>query len=190
MWIISALVLLFSTIWLKEINQRGLEAKIPATKNNLKQAFFSADADSTSGTLANQKIKNASFVAASTTITTAEINQEAVSSSLPAKETIPVSFKFQADGWTKQFSLDVVKGDTVYEAMKQLNDKQLIEIIFKQFGGGLGAFVQSIGGVENSVENNKFWIYYINDKKANLGISSIKLNSNDLITWKYEKGEF
>ena len=55
----------------------------------------------------------------------------------------------------------------------------------KKFGGDLGLFVEEINGVKNN--SDKYWVYYINDTKAQVGISNYIIQPNDLIEWKYEK---
>ena len=52
--------------------------------------------------------------------------------------------------------------------------------------GSLGAFLSSIGGIENDYKKHMFWIYYVNGQKANIGISNYILTQDDIITWQYE----
>lgn len=54
---------------------------------------------------------------------------------------------------------------------------------------GLGFFVEEINGVKNNTQEGRYWIYYINGKKAQVGISSYILKPNDIIMWKYEPDE-
>ena len=52
---------------------------------------------------------------------------------------------------------------------------------------GMGAYITSICGVAPNHEAKMYWMYYVNGKKANVGVSSYVPNQNDVITWKYEK---
>ena len=46
-------------------------------------------------------------------------------------------------------------------------------------------FIDELNGTKNSEDKN--WIYYVNNKKANIGISNYKINQGDIVSWKYEK---
>ncbi len=92
------------------------------------------------------------------------------------------SIIFSVDG--KTLNLNFNEGDTLEKVIKVSTDKGLININGENFPG-LGFFVQSINGIEQG--NGYSWIYYINGKKATVGVSSYKLKIGDLIEWKYEK---
>lgn len=97
-------------------------------------------------------------------------------------ETITVTLNVE----DKNHPAEVVPGSTVYDLMKQLADTGQIQITFKDYGRTLGYLVEEINEIKNSLKNRKYWIYYINDKKAQIGISNYTLQSGDTITWKYE----
>ena len=44
----------------------------------------------------------------------------------------------------------------------------------------MGKLVEEINGLKNSGEKN--WIYYINGKKANIGVSNYKINKGDIVS--------
>lgn len=77
---------------------------------------------------------------------------------------------------------------TVYEVIKNLNDSGQIKVDFKDYNG-LGYFVDGIDGIKSDTFRAKYWIYYINGAKAQVGISNYELKSGDIITWKYESAE-
>ncbi len=88
----------------------------------------------------------------------------------------------------KSYPVSFIAYTSVYEVMKQLNDSGKIKVDFKNYSG-LGYFVDGIDGVKSDTLRGKYWIYYINGAKAQVGISTYELNSKDIITWKYEAGE-
>jgi len=49
---------------------------------------------------------------------------------------------------------------------------------------GMGKFIEEINGVKGN--GNKYWIYYVNNKKAEVGVSNYKLKSGDVVSWKLE----
>ncbi len=91
-----------------------------------------------------------------------------------------VSFKMNG----RPFSLLIPKGSSVYSAMKLAQRAKKISFSGKEFSG-LGFFVEEINGIKSDYWKGMYWIYYINGKKANVGISSYIVSSGDAIEWKY-----
>lgn len=85
------------------------------------------------------------------------------------------------------YPLQVLEGTSVYDAMRIL-DGNKITVDFKSYSG-LGHFVEGINGQKSDTIKGKYWIYYINGDKAQVGISNYFLKANDIITWKYEDEE-
>ncbi len=89
----------------------------------------------------------------------------------------------------KRYEISIPGKSTVYDLMSALEQKGKID--FKgSVSAGLGFFVDEINGQKNSPSNNEFWIYYINNKAAQVGVSNYILKPNDIINWKYEKPQF
>jgi hypothetical protein len=81
------------------------------------------------------------------------------------------------------------KNSNVYDLMKKLSE----ETDFSFSGGeysGLGYFVEEINGIKNNNKTGQYWIYYVNDESAKVGISNYIINKNDIIEWKYENSNF
>ena len=66
--------------------------------------------------------------------------------------------------------------------MTQLQNESKITFKTETYTG-MGEFVEEINGVKNG---NKNWIYYVNNKKAEIGVSNYKINPGDIVSWKYE----
>ncbi|MEK7104171.1 MAG: DUF4430 domain-containing protein, partial [Patescibacteria group bacterium] len=77
----------------------------------------------------------------------------------------------------------------VYELMNLLKARGDINFQGKT-SLGLGFFVEEINGLKNNPNENVYWIYYINNKAAQVGVSNYILKPNDIINWKYEKPQF
>ncbi len=88
----------------------------------------------------------------------------------------------------KNYPLKVTPGQNIYDALQDLNQSEQVTVKFKNFSG-LGYFVDGINGINSDTLHAKYWIYYINDTKAQVGISQYQLKQNDVITWKYESAE-
>lgn len=89
----------------------------------------------------------------------------------------------------KKYAIAVPANQTVYDLMAALKQRGDFDFQGKN-SRGLGFFVEEINGVRNNPKESTFWIYYINGKGAELGISNYTLKINDIITWKYEKTQY
>ncbi|MEI6280821.1 MAG: DUF4430 domain-containing protein [bacterium] len=74
---------------------------------------------------------------------------------------------------------------TVYDFMSQLQSDGKITFKDKTYTG-IGKLIEEINGIKGG--GGKFWIYYVNGKKAEIGVSNYKINNGDIVSWKYEKG--
>lgn len=52
--------------------------------------------------------------------------------------------------------------------------------------GDLGFFVQDIAGLSQSVNDGYYWIFSVNGKKSQLGVSTRTVKPGDTIQWTYE----
>ncbi len=73
---------------------------------------------------------------------------------------------------------------SISDFMDKLKEEGKIDFKEKNYTG-MGKFIEEINDIKNS--GNKNWIYYVNNKKANIGISNYKINQGDIVSWKYEK---
>ncbi len=73
---------------------------------------------------------------------------------------------------------------TVYDFMDKLRKEEKINFTEKHYAG-MGKFIETINGI--SGDGNQNWIYYVNNKKATVGVSNYKINKGDIVSWKYEK---
>ena len=86
-----------------------------------------------------------------------------------------------------ELSFTTTDNATVYDFMKQLRDEGKINFTEKNYTG-MGKFIVSINGVKGDGERN--WIYYVNGKEAQVGVSNYKIKSGDIVSWKYEKTNY
>ncbi len=56
-----------------------------------------------------------------------------------------------------------------------------------EYGGDLGTFVTAINGKKENPQEKMRWILYLNGSASNKGISTLKLNPDDILSWNYEK---
>lgn len=76
------------------------------------------------------------------------------------------------------------KGDYNFSnitALQLLQNHATVNVTESKFG----AFVNCINSVCSG--NNYYWMYYINNKSANIGAGSYFVKNNDVIEFRYEK---
>lgn len=83
-----------------------------------------------------------------------------------------------------ELSFTATEESSVYELMKEMRAKGEITFTEKNYAG-LGKFIDSINGLEGN--GTQTWIYYVNGKKAAVGVSNYQLKPGDVVSWKYEK---
>lgn len=76
---------------------------------------------------------------------------------------------------------------TVYDFMSKLRSEGKINFTEKNYTG-MGKFIETINGIKNNGGQN--WIYYVNGKEAQVGVSNYKIKAGDIVSWKYEKANF
>ncbi len=86
----------------------------------------------------------------------------------------------------KKYEGRISQNENIYNLMEEIqnNKKNNFSFQSKEYPG-MGQFIESINGVKNNRDQN--WIYYVNGKKAEIGVSNYKVNNGDIISWKYEK---
>ncbi|KKR70662.1 MAG: hypothetical protein UU13_C0002G0007 [Candidatus Nomurabacteria bacterium GW2011_GWB1_40_7] len=82
---------------------------------------------------------------------------------------------------------ELAGSETVYDFMDKLRDEGKINFTEKTYAG-MGKFIVSINGVKSNGAEN--WIYYVNGKEAQVGVSNYKIKAGDLVSWKYEKTNY
>ena len=74
---------------------------------------------------------------------------------------------------------------SVYDFMTHLKNEEKITFTDKTYTG-MWKFIDSINDIQGNGAQN--WIYYVNGKKAEVGVSNYKINKGDIVSWRYEKG--
>tara|TARA_Y100000310_G_C20688913_1_gene820929 strand:+ start:1796 stop:2485 length:690 start_codon:yes stop_codon:yes gene_type:complete len=101
-----------------------------------------------------------------------------------AQALIPISLEVEE----VTYELHVEPGSSVHDAMAKAQETSDLNFTGRQFAE-LGFFVEEINGVKQNPRAGKYWIYYINGRKAEVGISVYIVQENDIISWKYEDEE-
>ncbi|MBU2566287.1 DUF4430 domain-containing protein [Patescibacteria group bacterium] len=113
---------------------------------------------------------------------------EATQQSIAPAQSVTSTLTLQVND--KSYSIPFRDHLTVYDLMLGIQNKEDFTFDGKDYGPDMGFFVQKINEKTNDVDNNLYWVFYLNDQKASTGISATYLNPNDTITWKYEPLQF
>ncbi len=83
----------------------------------------------------------------------------------------------------KTYDASVTEGGNGYDLMQALENEGNFTFHAKEYPG-LGYFIDTINDASGSP--GSYWIYYINNKKASVGVSEYKVKDGDVIEWKQE----
>lgn len=103
----------------------------------------------------------------------------------PGKENkINVALKITLENNSSEYSRKVDSGVSVFNLMKSISEEE--DFNFKYQDSNLGAFIEEINGVKNNSSDKVYWMFYVNGKMAEVGVSNYKLSDNDIVEWRYE----
>lgn len=80
------------------------------------------------------------------------------------------------------YQINWLENDTAWDIMKRATTKYHFSMTYKIYDFGI--FVMMIG--EKKCEGNYYWSLYYNGGYSMVGVSDLKIQPNDLISWKYE----
>jgi hypothetical protein len=81
------------------------------------------------------------------------------------------------------YDKDLPVGSTAFDLLEQSSQTNNFSLSYQQ--SQMGVFVDEIAGVKNDNSANKFWLYKVNGKLANVGASSYKIKDGDVVEWYY-----
>lgn len=83
----------------------------------------------------------------------------------------------------------LVNGAASYSGVAHCDALTLLKMKYavgtKDFGPGLGEFVEMIDGLKPAAE--EFWAFYVNGKSSTVGASNYITQEGDVIEWKLQK---
>lgn len=115
---------------------------------------------------------------------TLEPNRETIRSA--SNQTEPVIVTASGPGVSTRCEVSLDEAKTAHQVMQQAADQCQFGYQTKQYAS-LGVFVDGIAGVVSDKSAGLYWIFYVNGKKANVGVSSYVLQPGDELSWKFEQ---
>jgi hypothetical protein len=103
----------------------------------------------------------------------------------------PIVYAYSAENRTNatleinnsKYEAEIKGATSVYDFMQELQKEGKINFEDKTYSG-MGKLIEEIDGIKNSRDKN--WIYYVNGKEAEIGVSNYNIKPGDIISWKYE----
>jgi hypothetical protein len=110
-----------------------------------------------------------------------EENMPSGSDNILSENILPDKAILEING--ERYEGEVKENENVYDFMARLRNEGKIDFKEKNYVV-LGSFIEEINGVRGN--GNKNWIYYVNGKEAEIGVSKYKIVPGDVVSWKYE----
>jgi hypothetical protein len=76
-----------------------------------------------------------------------------------------------------------------FDLLKSAADKNKITLGYKDYGGDMGVFIESIGGIGKDSSGKKWWQFWVNNKYSQVGVSSYKIHPGDVVEFKFIQGQ-
>jgi hypothetical protein len=77
---------------------------------------------------------------------------------------------------------EISEDSTVFSLLEELAQKENFEIETTQYD--FGVFIESIAGLKNG-QDNKYWLYWVNDKLGEFAANKREIKEGDKIEWKF-----
>lgn len=109
----------------------------------------------------------------------APVDKPTTTPSIPVQEKQTVNLNIQNIG---EYRVDYGVGDTAWNIMIRAQQKYGFIMKYQDYGWGI--YVTQLGNIPS--EGTNYWALYHNGQSSMVGITDLKLQPNDTISWKYE----
>ena len=165
----------------------GLSEKLSTSSDSSDETLLKVNEEVT-----GIKVKNNEISIKNNTLVTKKANETETNNHSISKEfsigeaTMVVDF---GNGATQKFeNLNIGEDGKVIDLLNQIPETSL-QREFKDYGGSMGVFIVSLGGIKADKSGEKWWQFWINGEYAKMGISNQKVSDGDLVEIKFTKGE-
>lgn len=115
---------------------------------------------------------------------------DTLSDSAAVGENIAQTLNLQIDlgdgsGILKFNDVEINNNENLFNVMQRVTEQNDIEFSYKDFGGDLGIFIESINNSAEQKSKTKWWQYWINNEYAQVGISGYKVKHGDEVIFKF-----
>ncbi|HLD11805.1 MAG TPA: DUF4430 domain-containing protein [Patescibacteria group bacterium] len=119
------------------------------------------------------------------------IEEESVAGTATQKEDVAkeihVTLKLEkGEGQARSYDMSVPQKTTVYDLLKKASERHGFSLQATDYGAEMGMFVEEIDGVQNSKEQNSYWLYFVNEVSAEVGPSQREVQEGETVSWRYK----
>ena len=115
------------------------------------------------------------------------VNSPANEQDASLSKSVTYSLNFTPNEVTEFQEVALAANQTVLDLLKELGAKNNLEVQTKDYGS-LGILVTKIGDKENGQEN-KYWQYFVNALKPQIGADRYQLVGGEMVEWKFEEDQ-
>jgi 3-hydroxy-3-methylglutaryl CoA synthase len=88
---------------------------------------------------------------------------------------------------SQMYSVEIKNDWTAFDVLEEILEEKDIELIFEEYGQGV--FIKSIGKRENG-EDNKYWLYYINNEMPQVSCDKKIITPGDKIEFRFQTSPY
>lgn len=78
---------------------------------------------------------------------------------------------------------------SVFDLLKAVAEKNNLQFSYKDYGGDMGMFIESVDNRKNSAKGDFWWQYWVNNEYGEIGSGKKILKPGDAVEWKLVKGQ-
>ncbi len=107
-------------------------------------------------------------------------------------QTLSLEFNLEngADEILKFSDVEINSGENLFDVLLRVTEQEAVEFSYKDFGGELGIFIESIDNSSQQESKTKWWQYWVNGEYAQVGVSSYLVTAGDDIVFRFSDDQF
>lgn len=91
-----------------------------------------------------------------------------------------ISLEFDSGDKILEFNdVEVDSDENLFDVLQRVTEQNAVEFSYKDFGGDLGIFIESINNSGQQGSKTKWWQYWVNGEYAKVGVSSYHIKTGD-----------
>lgn len=103
------------------------------------------------------------------------------------REVEKITLVTERNGYKKSWQVEIEHETNVEKVLVAAAAKGYLDFEVTDYGGSMGVFIESLGGIANNNIEKVYWHLYINDVLSSVGASQAVVKAGDNVIWKYEK---
>ena len=97
-----------------------------------------------------------------------------------------LSLEFDSGDEILEFSdVEINSDENLFDVLQRVTQQNAVEFSYKDFGGDLGIFIESINNSSQQGSKTKWWQYWVNGEYAKVGVSSYQIKAGDDILFRF-----